>query len=171
MAQRQSPLVLQLIPNRHLKLFELSVWHLICPCADGFVFEPNQVHAPGLAAAQALAGLREGFPLAEWAKAVLEILQSLFAEITIRIVGKERAVNLSLLKSFENLFRLFQPMAGGSQQEAGVLQSTGMHLRVCGMCFHALKLPSSAARFKTPSAMSLFNLHLRRRSSSLKAVL
>ena len=47
------------IPHRHLKLFQLSVRHFICPGADGFVFEANDIHAAGHAAAQALAGLRE----------------------------------------------------------------------------------------------------------------
>jgi hypothetical protein len=47
------------ISHRHLKLFELSIRHLVRPGANGFVCEADNVSATYHVAAEALADLGE----------------------------------------------------------------------------------------------------------------
>src|SRR5208337_2152706 len=96
----------------HLILLDLAVGHDPFPHLDRLLRKVHLEQAEGHSSAILLGGLRKFCRRSQRSKAAGEILESLFGEVTVAIVGEQGAIDLTLLQCREYFAGLILLLAG-----------------------------------------------------------
>src|ERR1700733_2588294 len=101
-----------LVLLRDLILLQFPVRHFVGPYPQVLLREFCPVDAQSHAAAKTLANLIELLRTPQGCKATGDVLQRLFAEVTVSVIGEQRSINGPMLQAIENFASLLQLGSG-----------------------------------------------------------